>query len=45
MRSDPATRAYVERRTQEGKTKREIRRYLKRAIARQLYWKINIIMP
>lgn len=45
MRSDPATRAYVERRTQEGKTKREIRRCLKRAIARQLYRKINIIMP
>jgi hypothetical protein len=37
MRSCPKTRAYVARRTAEGKTPREIRRCLKRYIARQLY--------
>jgi transposase len=45
MRSDRVTKDYVQRRTQEGKTMREIRRCLKRAIARQLYRKINAIMP
>jgi hypothetical protein len=34
---DPATRAYIARRTAEGKTMREIKRCLKRYIARQLY--------
>ena len=37
MRSCPRTRAYVARRTAEGKTIREIRRCLKRYIARELY--------
>jgi transposase len=37
MRSDPRTRAYVERRTTEGKSKREIMRVLKRYIAREVY--------
>jgi transposase len=37
MRSCPRTRAYVTRRTAEGKTTREIRRCLKRYIARELY--------
>jgi transposase len=37
MRSDPATRAYAARRRAEGKSDREIRRCLKRYIARQLY--------
>jgi hypothetical protein len=37
MRNDSTTRAYVERRRSEGKTDREIRRCLKRYIARQLY--------
>jgi transposase len=37
MRSDPRTRAYVERRTAEGKSKREIMRILKRYIAREVY--------
>lgn len=37
MRHDPRTRAYLERRRAEGKTDREIRRCLKRYIARQLY--------
>ena len=34
---DTATRAYVERRTAEGRTKPEIIRCLKRYIARELY--------
>jgi len=33
----PATKAYVERRTAEGKTKAEIIRCLKRYVARELY--------
>jgi transposase len=37
MRSCPRTRAYVARRTAEGKTTQEIRRCLKRYIARELY--------
>ncbi|MDP9823799.1 transposase [Nocardioides massiliensis] len=37
QRHDPATRAYTERRTREGKNPREIRRCLKRYIARDLY--------
>jgi transposase len=37
IRSCPRTRAYLERRTAEGKTPREIRRCLKRYIARELY--------
>lgn len=36
-RCHPPTRAYHERRTAEGKSHKEIRRCLKRAIARQLY--------
>jgi transposase len=37
MRCDPATIGYVARRRAQGKTDREIRRCLKRYIARQLY--------
>ena len=37
MASCPRTRAYVARRTAEGKTTREIRRCLKRYITRELY--------
>jgi len=37
LRWDPATRAYVERRTAEGKSKKEIIRCLKRYVARELY--------
>jgi transposase len=37
IRSCPRTRAYIQRRTAEGKTPREIRRCLKRYIARELY--------
>jgi len=36
-RSHPATIAYIERRLQEGKTRREANRYLKRYLARNLY--------
>ncbi len=41
MRMDPRTRAYVERRTAEGRTPREIRRCLKRYLARQIYRHLN----
>ena len=41
MRSCPRTRAYIARRTAEGKTTREIRRCLKRYIARELYRQLN----
>jgi transposase len=37
MSSDPATRAYVQRRTSEGKSKAEITRCLKRYVAREVY--------
>ena len=37
MSNDPDTRAYVTRRTQQGLSKREIMRCLKRYIARELY--------
>jgi hypothetical protein len=37
MASDPSTRAYVQRRTHQGLSKKEILRCLKRYIARQLY--------
>jgi transposase len=44
IRSDPSTQAYVARRTTEGKTSREIRRCLKRYIARQLYRTLTATM-
>jgi hypothetical protein len=37
MGSHPATRAYAERRTKEGKSKAEIIRCLKRYVAREVY--------
>ena len=37
LRDDPATRAYAVRRRAEGKSVREVRRCLKRAVARQLF--------
>jgi transposase len=37
MSHDPATRAYVERRTKEGRSRLEITRMLKRYVARQIY--------
>ena len=44
MSSCPRTRAYVARRTAEGKTTREIRRCLKRYIARELYRTLTAAM-
>jgi transposase len=41
MRSHPATLDYVARRRGEGKTDREIRRCLKRYLARHLYRELN----
>ncbi len=37
LRYDPATKAYAERRTNEGKSPREIKRCLKRYVARQIF--------
>ena len=37
MTCDPATKAYIARRTEEGLTKREAMRCLKRFVARELY--------
>ena len=44
MRCCPRTKAYVARRTAEGKTSREIRRCLKRYIARELYRTLTATM-
>lgn len=41
MVHDPTTREYVERRRHEGRTTREIRRCLKRYIARHIYRTLN----
>ncbi|GAU71672.1 putative transposase [Streptomyces sp. NBRC 110611] len=41
MIHDPDTRAYVERRRAEGRTNKEIRRSLKRYLARQIYRHLN----
>lgn len=38
MSSDPRTRAYVERRSKEGRSKKEIIRVLKRYVAREVYY-------
>jgi hypothetical protein len=39
----PETRAYLERRIQEGKTKREALRSLKRHISRELYHRLTVL--
>jgi transposase len=41
LRYDPATRAYAERRTKEGKSPREVKRCLKRYVARQLFRRLE----
>jgi transposase len=41
MRMDPRTREYVERRTTEGHTLKQIHRCLKRYLARQIYQTLN----
>lgn len=45
MTHDPGTRAYVERRRLEGRTTKEIRRCLKRYLARQIYRTLNAAEP
>lgn len=42
--ADPATRAYIECRTAEGKCPREIRRCLKRFIARQILRQLQTLV-
>jgi transposase len=42
MSAHPATRAYVERRTQEGLPKKEIIRCLKRYVAREVYRHLHV---
>ncbi|WP_340374908.1 hypothetical protein U5640_06950 [Streptomyces sp. SS7] len=42
LRHDPRTQAYYERRTQEGKTRGEIIRCLKRYAAREVF---NLVSP
>jgi transposase len=37
LRDDPQTRAYAARRRAEGKSVRDVRRCLKRVVARQLF--------
>jgi hypothetical protein len=44
MRTCARTRAYVERRTAEGKSIREIRRIIKRYITRELYRTLTAAM-
>jgi transposase len=44
LRSDPRTRDYLNRRTAEGKTTREIRRALKRYITRELFRTLTTAM-
>lgn len=41
MTHDPTTRAYVERRSAEGRTTKEIRRCLKRYLARKIYRELS----
>jgi transposase len=43
MQRDPATRAYVVRRSAEGLSKKDIMRCLKRYIARDLYRELTMI--
>lgn len=43
--SHPTTRAYVQRRTKEGLTNREITRCLKRAIAREIWHTLTLDKP
>lgn len=45
MRWHEATRDYITRRTQEGKTKREIMRCLKRHVAREIYRHLQTAFP
>ena len=44
MMTDATTKAYIERRTNEGKTRREIHRCLKRFIARSIYRSLTTLI-
>jgi transposase len=43
MSSDARTKLYVERRTREGRSKKEIIRVLKRYVAREVYYYLKPI--
>jgi transposase len=45
LRMDPATKAYVARRTAEGHAKLEIIRCLKRYLAREIYYLLKPATP
>ena len=45
LRWHAPTKAYLERRTTEGKTKKEIIRCLKRAVVRELYIALKTDLP
>ncbi|MGW2900902.1 IS110 family transposase [Streptomyces sp. NPDC001212] len=45
LRRDPRTRLYLERRTKQGMSKREIIRCLKRYVAREIYRQIQPMTP
>ena len=44
MRQDPDTKMYVQRRLGEGKSTREIKRCLKRYVARQLFRQLEAML-
>jgi transposase len=43
MRQDPETKAYVQRRVEQGKSTREIKRCLKRYVARHLFRQLEML--
>ena len=43
MSRDPGTKAYLEKRLAEGRTRREVRRCIKRYLARHLYRTLNAL--
>jgi transposase len=45
MTFDPGTTEYVQKRQAEGRTKKEIRRCLKRYLARRIYRTLNAATP
>lgn len=45
IRTNPETRAYLERRLAEGKTVKEIRRCLKRYVAQQIFQTLTAAHP
>jgi hypothetical protein len=45
LRTDPGTRAYVQRRLADGKTNKEIRRCLKRYVCRQIFRTLTAAHP